>query len=158
MSNATGESSGGVRTSRGQRTDEFQAKAETAAGANNRGQPRRSGGIKFNLQQIPWIQQDSGVQHHAPFTHFRASALDHSGGKAFGGYDANGHINGQARPATGGVGIRHLAHHRAGSCFLQITKVKCSWDQWYGGRRYWKRRVQWHAGGDTPLVIFSLLS
>jgi hypothetical protein len=120
----------------GQRGDEFQAKAETTAETHDSRQPRRSGSIKLNFEQIARVQQNAGIQKHAAFAHLRAPALDHGRGKAFRRHHADGQVDGKARPSAHLVGIRH---HWQSSSLRQFSSN-------YEGEMILSSRVQGNGG------------
>lgn len=66
-------------TLRRQRRDEFQAKTETVAGADNSGQARVNRHIKLDLKQITRVEQDASVQNHAAFAQLGSATFDDGG-------------------------------------------------------------------------------
>ena len=65
--------------------------------AGTRGVDRR---VELNFKQIPGIEQDSCIQHHAAFAHFRAPALYDRGREALRRDDPYGQVYGQAIPSA----------------------------------------------------------
>jgi hypothetical protein len=127
----------------GQRGEEFKPKAEAIFRADDRGEVRTRGHVKFNFEQVPRAQQDAGIKNHATLAEFRTPARNHGGGKPFCGDDSNGQIDGNTRPAARLMGDKHSVHHLLFPSRVQITEVQadpCSTVQWAGpaiSRRFW---------------------
>jgi len=127
----------------GQRGEEFKPKAEAIFRADDRGEVRARGHVKFNFEQVPRAQQDAGIKNHATLAKFRTPARNHGSGKPFCGDDSNGQINGNTRPAARLMGDKHSVHHLLFPSRVQITEVQadpCSTVQWAGptiSRRFW---------------------
>lgn len=98
---------------RRERGDEFQSEAEAVAGTNDGWQARVNWSFKFNFQQIPGIQQDPRVKHHAALTEFGPTAFDDGRGKSLGSQHANWHVHGKPRPAPSFGEDGHSAYDQA---------------------------------------------
>ena len=112
---------GEVSKSGGQRSDEFQTEAESAAGANDCGQSGVHRRIEFDLQQVAGVEQDSGVQDHSSLAQLGSAAGNHGGGEAFSRHDANWDVDRQTWPAARIWGGCHYDDHRPRLARLQIT-------------------------------------
>jgi len=84
----------------GQWSDEFQPKTKAVSRSNDGRQTRWRRHVELNFEQIARIQQDACVENHAALAQLSSAAFDHSRREAFGGNDANGHIDGQTIPAA----------------------------------------------------------
>ncbi len=85
---------------------------------------RREGvGVSNSISsKSPGFSRIPAYKHHAAFAHFGAPALDHGGRKALGRHDADGHIDGQARPAACIFRVRHAAYHDLCHVFFKLLR------------------------------------
>jgi len=119
----------------GQRGEEFKPKAEAIFRADDRGEVRARGHVKFNFEQVPRAQQDAGIKNHATLAKFRTPARNHGSGKPFCGDNSNRQINGNTGPAARFMGDKHSVHLLLFPSRVQITEVQadpCSTVQWAG--------------------------